>query len=144
MRSARLIAATIVLCAGFQPASVAITINMSYFNEGDPIPHDENPTWDPAGTILKSHFQTAKAIWRTFCPAAAVTTLNSSGTTTSILSGLTSPRFIEPWRLDNRDEFRTHWFADPTPGTNEEFETTPIRLVYGTLSAADQSTYFQM
>ena len=49
MRSARFLAAAIMLCALFQPAAVAITINMSYFNEGDPVPHDENPLWDPAG-----------------------------------------------------------------------------------------------
>src|SRR5215212_3363394 len=70
MGSARFIAAAIVLGAVFQSAAVAITINMSYFNEGDPVPHDENTMWDPAGTILKSHFQTAKAIWENLLPGS--------------------------------------------------------------------------
>src|SRR3954447_23217519 len=68
MRSARLVAVAIVLCAVFQPASVAITINMEYTNEGDPVPHDENPSWDPDGTILKAHFQAAKTIWESLLP----------------------------------------------------------------------------
>ena len=32
------------------------------------MPHDENPSWDPAGTILKSHFQAAKSIWESLLP----------------------------------------------------------------------------
>src|SRR5262249_40126149 len=68
MRSARIIAAATVLCVVFQPAAVAITINMTYFNEGDPVPHDENPSWDPDGTILKAHFQAAKSIWESLLP----------------------------------------------------------------------------
>src|SRR4051794_17446766 len=70
MRSARLIAVAIVLVAVFQPAAVAITINMEYYNEGDPVPHDENPMWDPDGTILKAHFQAAKTIWESLLPGS--------------------------------------------------------------------------
>ena len=35
------------------PLGHSITINVEYTDEGDPIPHDENPSWDPSGLILK-------------------------------------------------------------------------------------------
>ena len=59
---------TSIDAAAMQPRVHAITLNMTYFNEGDPIPHDENPSWDPDGSILKSHFQAAKAIWESLLP----------------------------------------------------------------------------
>jgi hypothetical protein len=46
----------------------AITISMEYTDEGDTPPHPENPTWDPAGVILKAHFQEAKRIWESLLP----------------------------------------------------------------------------
>jgi hypothetical protein len=76
MHSARLIAAAIVLSAVFQPAAVAITINMEYTDEGDPTPHEENPSWDPDGTILKAHFNAAKSIWESLLPGEAEITFD--------------------------------------------------------------------
>jgi hypothetical protein len=51
----------LLIAAATQPRVHAITIDMVYSNEGDPVPHDENPMSDPDGAILKAHFQTAKA-----------------------------------------------------------------------------------
>src|SRR5262249_428310 len=48
----------------------AITINMTYSNEGNPVPHDENPSWDPVGICLKAHFAAAKAIWESLLPGS--------------------------------------------------------------------------
>lgn len=142
MRLARLIAAAIVLCAVFQPAAVAITINMSYFNEGDPIPHDENPNWDPAGTVLKSHFQTAKAIWENLLPGSGSYDYEFEWDDDIDPLGLTSPDLLSPgdWIIELNST--KYWFADPTPSTNEEFETTPIQKLYGQLSESEKSTYF--
>ena len=58
----------LLLAAVMSPQAHAITLNMAYFNEGDPVPHDENPSWDPAGVILKAHFQAAKTIWESLLP----------------------------------------------------------------------------
>ena len=65
MRSARLLAAAIVLCAVFQPAAVAITINIEYSTDFD---GDESPAWDANGAILIAHFQAAKQIWEALLP----------------------------------------------------------------------------
>ena len=53
----------LLLAAAAPRAAHAITINMEYTDEGDDPPHDENPSWDPSGIILKAHFQRAKQIW---------------------------------------------------------------------------------
>jgi len=126
VRSSRLPAAAILLCAVFQPAAVAITINMDYFNEGDPVPHDENPSWDPDGTILKAHFQVAKAIWESLLPGSGTYDLDFEwdddiGATTL---GLTTPG-PNLQTLNNLVEINPiqTWFADPTPGTSEEFSS---------------------
>ena len=68
MRSARLLAAAIVLGAVFQPAAVAITINMTYFNEGDRCRTTKIRHGIRTASILKSHFQAAKVIWETLLP----------------------------------------------------------------------------
>ncbi|MDZ4818198.1 MAG: hypothetical protein SGJ20_04410, partial [Planctomycetota bacterium] len=65
MRSARLIAAAIVLGAVFQPTAVAITISMEYSTD---FGGNESPTWDPNGAILTAHFQAAKQIWESLLP----------------------------------------------------------------------------
>src|SRR6476660_1883668 len=144
IRSARLIAAAIVLCAVFQPASVAITINMEYYNEGDPVPHDENPMWDPDGSILKGHFQAAKAIWESLLPGPGTYDLtfewdDDIGADTL---GLTTPG-PNPQTLNNLVEINPTktWFADPTPGTSEEFSSITSSY-YSGLSASDRTTYF--
>lgn len=144
MRSARFVAAAIVLCAVFQPAAVAITINMEYYNEGDPVPHDENPSWDPDGTILKAHFQAAKSIWESLLPGSGSYDLtfewdDDIGSTTL---GLTTPG-PNPQTLHNLVEINPtqNWFADPTPGTSEEFSSISQKF-YSDLSLSDRVTYF--
>ena len=67
MRSARLIAAAIVLGAVFQPAAVAITINIEYSTD---FGGDESPSWDANGAILIAHFQAAKQIWEALLPGS--------------------------------------------------------------------------
>ena len=144
LRSARLIAAALVLSALFPQASFAITINMAYYNEGDPVPHDENPSWDPDGTILKAHFQTAKSIWESLLPGSGTYDLtfewdNDIGANTL---GLTTPG-PNPQTLNNLVEINPTrpWFADPTPATSEEFSSISSS-VYSGLSASDRMTYF--
>src|SRR5262245_25199163 len=60
--------AGILLIGIASPSVYAITISMEYTDEGDTPPHDENPEWDPDGTILKAHFNAAKAIWESLLP----------------------------------------------------------------------------
>ncbi len=64
-RLVNLVAMICVLAANFAAPNRAraIVINIEYTDEGDPVPHDENPEWDPDGRILKRHFQAAKTIW---------------------------------------------------------------------------------
>jgi autotransporter-associated beta strand protein len=139
MRSARLIAAAIVLGAVFQPAAVAITINMEYTDEGDPVPHDENPSWDPAGVILKAHFQAAKQIWEALLPGEGEYSFDfhwddDLGATTF---GQYTPgidEFIEINPLWN-------WFADPTPNDSSEFGV-PTQTLYSQLASNLQSSHF--
>ncbi len=122
-----------------QPPASAITLNMTYFNEGDPIPHDENPSWDPAGTILKAHFQAAKTIWEYLLPGGGSYDFDFEwdddiGATTLGLTTLGPTTYIEinPNQL---------WFADPTPENNNEF-SIPTQRLYSQLSGSDQATYF--
>ena len=56
---------------------------MEYTDEGDTPPHDENPSWDPSGLILKAHFQAAEANLGALLLAAASTRSTSTGTTIS-------------------------------------------------------------
>ena len=53
----------ILITAALAHPAAAITINGIYTAEGDDPPHDENPWWDPEGTILKAHFEAAADIW---------------------------------------------------------------------------------
>src|SRR5262245_32787186 len=146
MRSASLIAAAIVLFAVFQPPAVAITINMEYYNEGDPVPHDENPMWDPDGTILKAHFQAAKSIWESLLPGSGDVSFvfewdddinDPPGTL-----GRTTPG---PNTQSLHDLIEIYpnatWFVDPTPGSDEEFGAS-TQVLYSSLTAGQRATYF--
>src|SRR5262245_12617782 len=53
-------------------SSLASTIDMEYSDEGSPLPHPENPSWDPDGSILKRHFEAAKAIWESLLPGPSL------------------------------------------------------------------------
>jgi hypothetical protein len=130
------------LAAMTHPQVHAITLNMTYFNEGDPVPHDENPIWDPDGAILKSHFQAAKTIWENLLPGGGSYDLEFEWDDDIDPLGLTSPDSQNPGDFFIEMNSTKNWFADPTPGTNEEFATMPTQMLYGQLSASDQWTYF--
>src|SRR6476620_11751202 len=118
----------------------AITLNMHYFNEGDPVPHDENPVWDPGGTILKSHFQAAKTIWESLLPGGGSydfdfewdNDISGLGLTTDPVAG---DAFIEI-------NPNANWYADPSPKDDVEFTAGTTQTLFSMLSASDQSTYF--
>ena len=116
LSSSALIAIGVVVAQS--PHAHAITISMEYTDEGDPVPHDENPVWDPAGVILKAHFQTAKTIWESLLPGPGEISFDfhwdddigdSLGQYTP---GIDEFIEINPNKL---------WFADPTPNDNAEF-----------------------
>jgi hypothetical protein len=108
----------LVFAAGMQPQAHAITLNMTYFNEGDPVPHDENPNWDPAGTILKAHFQAAKTIWEYLLPGGGSYDFDFEWDDDISGLGLTTPGAFGDFIEINPNQ---NWFADPTPGDNAEF-----------------------
>lgn len=122
----------------------AITINMEYYNEGDPVPHDENPMWDPDGTILKAHFQVAKSIWESLLtgPGTYDLTFEWDDDIGDSTLGLTTPgpNFQTLNDLVEINPNRT-WFADPTPNDNSEFGV-PTQTLYSQITPALQSSHF--
>jgi autotransporter-associated beta strand protein len=117
----------------------AITINMEYTDEGEPVPHDENPAWDPDGTILKAHFQRAKQIWEALLPGPEEYSFDfhwddDIGETTL---GLTTDLGIDTFVEINPNH---NWFADPTPEVDSEFSFSQ-RLLQE-IPVADQSANF--
>ncbi len=141
----RILIAALALALLAVPAH-AITINMTYFNEGDPVPHDENPPWDPDGTILKAHFQAAKAIWEYLLPGGGSydfefewdNDISGLGLTTGAITGAFIEIHPSPVATTGQP---ISWFADPTPNDNAEFNASTQRL-FSQLSASDQSFYF--
>ena len=110
-----------VMAASVAPpqTSLAIVINMQYTDEGDPVPHDENPSWDPSGLILK--IRTSK-LPRPSGSGSCRETKNIRLT----FIGMTISR-AWAWRvkvvLNMFVEINPsyNWFADPTPGDDSEF-----------------------
>src|SRR3990172_1955633 len=136
-RAVRFVAlGAILLATVTQPQAHAITLNMTYFNEGDPVPHDENPSGDPAGIILKAHFQAAKTIWESLLPGGGVYDFDFEWDNDIPGLGLYTPvgDFIEINPNQN-------WYADPFPTDNVEF-SPGTQTLYSGLSASDQATYF--
>ena len=132
----------LVFAAATQRAADAITIDMEYFDEGDTPPHDENPSWDPSGLVLKAHFQRAKQIWESLLPGPGDYQFdfqwdNDIGESTL---GLTTDLGALDVYIEINPEF--NWFADPTPNTDEEFSGTGTQTLLGQLSIPDQQTYF--
>jgi autotransporter-associated beta strand protein len=128
-----------------QPLAHAITINMEYTDEGDPVPHDENPAWDPDGTILKAHFNAAKAIWESLLPGEGEYTFDfhwdddiDDPDTPEITLGLTSENFGDLFVELNS---LADWFTDPTPNQNEEF-APGTQTLFSNLSPVNQSLFF--
>ena len=139
-----------VTCTMWMQVS-AITINMTYTDEGSPLPHPENPSWDPDGTILKAHFQAAKAIWESLLPGPGSYEFDfhwddDIGATTL---GLTTDNAFDTFIEINPIQ---PWYADPTPLDSVEFSFSdfvntmgvPVyhQRFYSQLSSSDQSTYF--
>jgi autotransporter-associated beta strand protein len=127
----------------------AITINIEYSDEGDPAPHDENPSWDPAGVILKAHFQRAKQIWESLLPGDGEYSFDFQWDNDIDGLGLTTDG------IDTYVEINPNfnWFADPTPNDDSEFDVSKIfnvphpgdlngQTLFSELSSANQSTYF--
>jgi len=118
----------------------AITITMEYTDEGDTPPHPENPDWDPDGTILKDHFNAAKAIWEALIPGGGEYMFdfhwddNLDPGQLAQTTDSAADTFIEV----NPNQL---WFADATPLLDEEFSPATQRL-YSGLSTADQAFYF--
>jgi hypothetical protein len=118
---------------------------MEYTDEGDPIPHDENPSWDPDGMILKQHFNAAKAIWEAILPGPGDydfdfhwdDDISGLGLYTT---GIDDFIEINP-TPSTTGGMRLYWFADPTPNDNIEFSAGTQTLFSG-LSAFNQSFYF--
>ncbi len=119
-----------------QPAD-AITINMEYTDEGSTPPHPENPTWDPAGVILKAHFQAAKSIWESLLPGGGTYSFDFHWDNDIDGLGLYTPGLDE--YIEINPDF--NWFADPTPGDSAEFNPG-VQTLYGNLPPFSQSTYF--
>jgi autotransporter-associated beta strand protein/T5SS/PEP-CTERM-associated repeat protein len=139
MRYARIVTAGMVLCGGIQMPAVGITINIEYTNEGDTVPHDENPSWDPDGTILKAHFQAAKQIWESLLPGEGEIDFDfqwdddiGEQTFGQYNSGIDDYIEINPlW----------NWFADPTPLDSSEFNT-PVQTLYSQVSPELTASHF--
>jgi autotransporter-associated beta strand protein len=102
----------------------AITINITYFNEGDPVPHDENPSWDPDGTILKAHFQAAKAIWEYLLPGGGSYDIEFEWDDDIDPLGLTTPDFTDPTSFVIEMNTDFNWYADADFATNSDFTFT--------------------
>src|SRR5262249_48319983 len=126
------------LMAAIHTRTHAITINMTYSNEGDPVPHPENPTWDPDGTILKAHFQAAKTIWESLLPGPGSYDFDFQWDDDISGLGLTSS---SPLGTTIEIQPNANWFADPTPGASEEFSGTVKQKLYGQLTVPEQTTY---
>jgi autotransporter-associated beta strand protein len=119
------------------PSAHAITINMTYTDEGDDPPHPENPTWDPAGVILKQHFQAAKTIWESLLPGGGEYSFDFHWDNDISGLGLYTPGADE--FIEINPDF--DWFADPDPLDNAEFNAG-VQTLYRGLSASEQTTYF--
>jgi autotransporter-associated beta strand protein len=116
----------------------AITINMEYTDEGDDPPHPENPSWDPDGTILKNHFNAAKAIWESLLPGGGEYSFDFHWDNDIEGLGLATESGVDDFIEINPDY---DWFADPDPGDDAEF-SAGAQMLYSGLSASDQSTFF--
>ncbi len=129
--------AVLLLAVWTQPPAHAITINMTYTDEGSTPPHPENPTWDPAGVILKAHFQAAKTIWESLLPGGGTYSFDFHWDNDIDGLGQYTPGADE--FIEINPDF--DWFADFTPGDNIEF-AAPTQRLYSGLSTSDQSFYF--
>lgn len=117
----------------------AVTINIEYTDEGNSVPHPENPSWDPDGTILKAHFQEAKQIWEALLPGEGEIDFDfhwdddlGAGVFGMYSSGLDDYVEINP---------TINWFVDPTPLDSSEF-AAPVQTFYSDLPPNLQASHF--
>ncbi len=118
----------------------AITINMVYTDEGDPLPHPENPAWDPGGSILKQHFQAAKSIWETLLPGPGNYEFDFHWD--DDISGLGLTTLAEPFDTFIEINPTVQWYIDPTPTDNTEYSVATAQTLYSGLTGLQQQTYF--
>ena len=126
------------LLLAMQAPANAITIHIEYTDEGDDPPHDENPSWDPSGLILKAHFQRAKQIWEGLLLGPEEYSFDFHWDNDIDGLGLTTDG-IDTYVEINPD---WNWFADPTPGDDVEFNGSIAQTLFGGLPGPDQATYF--
>ncbi|MFO0915873.1 MAG: autotransporter-associated beta strand repeat-containing protein [Pirellulales bacterium] len=139
-------AAAVLIAVGLAPSpevARAVTLEMEYSDEGSPLPHPENPAWDPDGRILKAHFEAAKKIWETLLPGPKVYTFDFQWDDDigSDVLGLTTDSAIDTFIEINP---KHDWFADPTPRDDVEFKGTngPVQTLYGGLPLSAKTNYF--
>jgi autotransporter-associated beta strand protein len=136
-KSILIVAGTVALIHYVQPSVHAITINMEYTDEGDPTPHPENPSWDPDGTILKNHFNAAKAIWEALLPGGGEYSFDFHWDNDIDALGQYTPGIDEYIEINPDYD----WFADPDPLDNAEFNAGAQNL-YSGLTPSERTTYF--
>jgi fibronectin-binding autotransporter adhesin len=135
-------ALSFAVMAPLAPRAAAITITMEYTDEGDPLPHDENPSWDPGGVILKQHFVQAKQIWESLLPGPGAYEFDfhwDDDIGADVL-GLTTD--LGPLDLFIEINPLHDWFADPTPGNDDEFNVVGEQTLFQNLSQADRDANF--
>lgn len=118
----------------------AITIAMSYSDEGSPTPHPENPAWDPAGTILKAHFNRAAQIWSQLLPGPGDFEFDFQWD--DDIDGLGLATIIEPFDTFIEINPNYSWYADPYPLTDDEFSPDGVQLLASKLTSAERSNFF--
>jgi autotransporter-associated beta strand protein len=141
----RLMIGILIVLARWFPAypieqARAITITMSYSDEGSPLPHPENPAWDPAGTVLKAHFERAKQIWEQLLPGPGDFEFDFQWDDDIDGLGLTTKVGVFDTFIEINPNY--NWYADPFPATDDEFSAVGVQTLYSDLSPANQATYF--
>src|SRR5262245_16354275 len=98
-------------------ASLAITISI------EPSPEDENPSWDPTGSILAAHFQAAVNIWESLLPGPGDFSFDFHWEDDLDVNTLAQTSGGIIGEIDKFIEVNSNraWFADATPEESSEF-----------------------
>lgn len=137
-------AAAVLMAVGLAPSpevARAVTLEMEYSDEGAPLPHPENPAWDPDGRILKAHFEAAKKIWETLLPGPKVYTFDFQWDNDIDGLGLATDSALDTFIEINPNY---SWFADPTPGDDAEFRVPEgiTQTLFSDLPASVKADFF--
>ena len=116
LRIACLVSVATLLLTLAPPLAHAITISIEH------TPEDENPSWDPDGSILTAHFQAAVAIWEDLLPGPMNFEFDYHWDNDIDGLGMATPLGIDDFIEINSTR---EWFADPTPNDNVEFTFAP-------------------